>query len=126
MKTLFRKSLYEKFFFHNYLLYCLDSVSIIFPINLQNIFDFWLDKDVDGFCICGVSYLLENEDLLDESSSEEDTSDETDNDEDSDNDEESHTIGLPENADLLVRFREHIEEWVKEHNAEPKYILLLI
>ncbi|OXU16792.1 hypothetical protein TSAR_002623 [Trichomalopsis sarcophagae] len=90
---------------------------------ILNIFDFWLDKEVDGFCICGASYLFENEDLLNESSSEEDTSDETDDDEDSDNDEVSHTIGLPENSDLLVRFREHIEEWVKEHNAEPKLLI---
>ena len=85
-------------------------------MNFQDIFDFWLEKGVDGFCICGASYLLENEALLDESS-EEEGSDENDD------DDVAHTVGLSENADLLYRFREHIDEWAKDNNEEPKFVI---
>ncbi|KAL7301447.1 hypothetical protein TKK_0005887 [Trichogramma kaykai] len=44
-----------------------DVIQAIFDV-----FDFWLEKGVDGFCIHGASYLVEHENLLDELNHEED------------------------------------------------------
>lgn len=81
---------------------------------MKDTFDFWLEKDVDGFCICGVSHLIENQELLDEKSDQDDL--------DGDGDDDSFTLGLAENAVLMQRFREHIDEWVKDNNEKPKYV----
>lgn len=35
-------------------------------------------------------------------------------------------MGLLENADVLYKFREHIDQWVIDNNAEPKYGYQLI
>jgi hypothetical protein len=85
-------------------------------------------KGVDGFCICGVSYLYEKQNLFDKSEENENKmnnydNDDDDNNEDNNNDsnDDSHTIGLPENAALMYRFRKHIDAWVKENNDKPKY-----
>ncbi|XP_014210272.1 maltase A3-like [Copidosoma floridanum] len=83
-------------------------------------FDFWLERGVDGFCISGVSYIFENEEMLDESNEDDEDGD---NDQDGNNDDDSYTTGESDNIALLQRFREHIDNWAREHDDEPKLLL---
>ncbi|XP_058789954.1 maltase A3-like [Phymastichus coffea] len=81
-----------------------------------DIFDFWLEKGVDGFSISGISYFLEDESLRDEI-------EDDDNDNDEDNHNTSCCMGISETAEILFKFRDHIDQWVQDNNAEPKLLL---
>lgn len=76
----------------------------------QDVFDFWLKRNVDGFRISAVSYLYEDKDLKSElvvGSG-------------------NCTSGLPESTALVYKFRSYIDNWVKRNsvgkNNSSKYV----
>lgn len=72
---------------------------------MQNVFDFWLERNVDGFRINAVSYLYEDEDLKNEPEAENGT----------------YTSGLSENIALLYMFHSYINDWVDKNDVDSKY-----
>ena len=67
----------------------------------QDVFDFWLRRNVDGFRISAVSYLYEDKDLKNElvvGSG-------------------NYTSGLLESTALLYKFRSYIDNWVKKNSV---------
>ncbi|XP_039312826.1 alpha-glucosidase [Solenopsis invicta] len=74
---------------------------------LMDIFDFWLKRNVDGFQINSVPYFFEDEALRNEPFDERG----------------KYTFGLPESTALLYTFREHIDNWVSENNAQSKLLI---
>ncbi|CAK9813318.1 Maltase 1 [Anthophora quadrimaculata] len=74
---------------------------------LQDVFKFWLMRDVDGFRINAVSYLYENEYLKDEPNVGNGI----------------YTSELPENTVLIYMFRSYINEWVETNNSTSKLLI---
>ncbi|XP_011699400.1 PREDICTED: maltase A1-like [Wasmannia auropunctata] len=74
---------------------------------LMDIFDFWLERNVDGFRISAVPYFFEDEALRNESLAGKGT----------------YTFGLPESTALLYVFREYIDNWVSRNNAISKLLI---
>lgn len=72
----------------------------------QDILQFWLNRNVDGFRINSVSYFYEDENLRNEPVV----------------GNGNYTSGLPENANLVYMFRSYIDDWVKKNNATSKYV----
>ncbi|XP_076283372.1 maltase A3 [Lasioglossum baleicum] len=75
---------------------------------LVNVIGFWLDKGVDGFRIGAVSYLFEDEALRDEPVV----------------GNGDYTSGLPENTDLVYKFRSYINNWILTKKSTPKLLIL--
>ncbi|XP_017757512.1 PREDICTED: LOW QUALITY PROTEIN: maltase A3-like [Eufriesea mexicana] len=74
---------------------------------LLDILKFWLNKNVDGFRINSVSYLYEDENLRNEPVA----------------GNGNYTSGLPENTNLVYKFRSYIDDWVKKNNATSKLLI---
>ncbi|KAG5306649.1 MAL1 Maltase, partial [Acromyrmex insinuator] len=74
---------------------------------LMDIFDFWLERNVDGFRINAVPYFFEDKALRNESFVRRNI----------------YTFGLPESTALLYVFREHIDNWVSRNNATSKLLI---
>ncbi|KZC06345.1 PREDICTED: maltase 1-like [Dufourea novaeangliae] len=73
---------------------------------LMGVFNFWLNRGVDGFRINSVSYLFEDKELRDESVA------------------GTYTSELPENTDLVYRFRSYINDWVKANSTTSKLLIV--
>ncbi|KAG5318955.1 MAL1 Maltase, partial [Pseudoatta argentina] len=74
---------------------------------IRDIFDFWLERNVDGFRINAVPYFFEDKALRNESFVGRNI----------------YTFGLPESTALLYVFREHIDNWVSRNNATSKLLI---